>query len=61
MIEGLAWIAELICRYAVTEALYIYGAPQAAKQLERAVVKLYASILGYLSKARQYFEQGTTS
>jgi hypothetical protein len=61
VIEGLAQIAELICRYAVMEALYIYDASKAATKLERAVVKLYASILGYLAKARQYFEQGTAS
>ena len=61
MIEGLAQIAELICRYAVMEALYIYNASKATTKLERAVVKLYANILGYLAKARQYFEQGTTS
>lgn len=61
VIEGLAWIAELICRYAVTEALYMRSASKADQGLERAVVKLYASILGYLSKAKQYFEQGTAS
>ena len=61
VIEGLARIAELICRYAVTEALYIQGASKADEGLKRAVVKLYADILGYLSKAKQYFEQGTAS
>ncbi|KAF3031622.1 hypothetical protein E8E12_001273 [Didymella heteroderae] len=61
VIEGLAWIAELICRYAVTEALYIQSTSKADQGLERAVVKLYASILGYLSKAKQYFEQSTAS
>ncbi|KAF2194322.1 hypothetical protein K469DRAFT_783362 [Zopfia rhizophila CBS 207.26] len=59
VVEGLAWIAELICRYAVIEALYLQGASKAAKSLERAVVKLYANILGYLSKAKQYLKQGT--
>jgi hypothetical protein len=61
VIEGLAWIVELICRYAVTEALYMQSASKADQGLEKAVVKLYASILGYLSKAKQYFEQGTAS
>jgi hypothetical protein len=61
VIEGLAWVAELICRYAVTEALYMQSASKVDQGLERAVVKLYASILGYLSKAKQYFEQGTAS
>lgn len=61
VIEDLAWIAELICRYAVTEALYMQSTSRADQGLERAVIKLYASILGYLSKVKQYFEQGTTS
>ncbi|KAF2194673.1 hypothetical protein K469DRAFT_686660 [Zopfia rhizophila CBS 207.26] len=57
--EGLARIAELICRFAVTEALYLQSTSKAATELERAVVNLYANILGYLSKAKQYLEQGT--
>ncbi|OCL07799.1 hypothetical protein AOQ84DRAFT_389280 [Glonium stellatum] len=59
VVEGLARIAELICRLTVTEALYLQGTSKAVKELERAVVKLYANILGYLSKAKQYLEQGT--
>lgn len=43
VIEVLARIAELICRYAVAESLYIHGASKAATKLGRAVVKLYAS------------------
>jgi hypothetical protein len=31
------------------------------KELEKAVVKLYARILGFLSMAKQYLEQGTVS
>jgi inorganic triphosphatase YgiF len=61
VIEGLARVAELICRYAFTEALYLQGTPKAVEELRRAVVKLYTIVLGYLSKARRYFEQGTTS
>jgi hypothetical protein len=60
-VEGLAEIAELICRYAVTESLYSQAASKSDEGLKRAVVKLYASILGYLSKANQYFKQGTAS
>jgi hypothetical protein len=61
VVEGLARIAELICRFAVVEDLYLQGTSKAAQELDRAVVKLYSSILGYLSKARQYLEQGTAS
>ena len=57
--EDLARIAELICRFALTEELYLQGTSNAAKELEKAVVKLYAHILGFLSKAKQYLEQGT--
>ncbi|OSS52664.1 hypothetical protein B5807_02918 [Epicoccum nigrum] len=59
VVEGLAEIAELICRYAVTETLYNQAASKADEGLKRAMVKLYASILGYLSKANQYLKQGT--
>lgn len=59
--EGLALVAELICRHAVTEALYLKGTSPAAKELERAVVKLYACILRHLSKAKQYLEQSLPS
>jgi hypothetical protein len=61
VIEGLARVAELICRYAVIEALYIRDTSGSNRELERAVVKLYAGILSYLSRARQFFEEGTTS
>jgi hypothetical protein len=61
VVEGIARIAELICRYFVAEALYLHGTSKAIKDLEKVTVKLYASILGYLSKAKQYFEQGTAS
>ncbi|KAF2235084.1 hypothetical protein EV356DRAFT_135445 [Viridothelium virens] len=60
VIEGLAQIAQLICRYAVIETLYLQGTTNAIEELEKALVWLYASILSYLSKAKQYLEQGTT-
>lgn len=61
VVEGLAQTAELISRYAVTEALYLQNKSEATKELERALVKLYADILSYLFKAKQYVEQGTAS
>jgi hypothetical protein len=61
VIEGLAQTAELISRYAITEGLYLQNKSEATKELERALVKLYADILIYLSKAKQYVEQGTAS
>ncbi|KAJ4303119.1 hypothetical protein N0V90_002011 [Kalmusia sp. IMI 367209] len=61
VIEGLPRIAELIYRFAITEALYIQGTSDVVKELERALVKLYVNILGYLSKAKQYLDQGTAN
>ncbi|CAO2655499.1 Nn.00g043020.m01.CDS01 [Neocucurbitaria sp. VM-36] len=59
VVEGLVRIAELICRYAVVERLYLQGMSGAKEELERALVRLYAAILNYLSKVKQYVEQGT--
>ncbi|KAF2740308.1 hypothetical protein EJ04DRAFT_548375 [Polyplosphaeria fusca] len=59
VVEDLARIAELICRFALTEELYLQGTSKAVKELEKAVVKLYAYILSFLSTAKQYLGQGT--
>lgn len=61
VVEDLARIAELICRLALTEELYLQGTSKATKELELAVVKLYARTLAFLSTAKQYLEQGTVS
>lgn len=59
--EDLARVAELICRFALTEELYLQGTSKETKALELAVVRLYARILVFLSTAKQYLEQGTIS
>ena len=59
--EGVAYIAELICRYTVVQNLYIYSASAACEELERALVHLYAAIMIYLSKAKCYFDQNSAS
>lgn len=61
MVEDLARVAELICRFSLTEELYLQGTSKEAKALELAVVKLYARTLVFLSTAKQYLEQGTVS
>lgn len=61
VVEDLTQIAELICRFALTEELYLQGTSKAVKELETSVVKLYAHILSFLSAAKQYLEQGTVS
>jgi hypothetical protein len=60
-VEDLARVAELICRFALIEQLYLQGTSKEAKALELAVVKLYARTLVFLSTAKQYLEQGTAS
>ncbi|KAF2733226.1 hypothetical protein EJ04DRAFT_553481 [Polyplosphaeria fusca] len=59
LIEDLARIAELICRFAPTEELYLQGTSNAVKELENSVVKLYAHILTFLSTTKQHLEQET--
>jgi len=61
VVEDLARIAEVICRFSLVEDIYLQGTSKVIEELERAVVKLYASVLGYLSKAQRYLEQGTIS
>ncbi|KAI1672188.1 hypothetical protein L13192_03047 [Pyrenophora tritici-repentis] len=59
VVEDLARVAELICRFALIKQLYLQGTSKEAKALELAVVKLYARTLVFLSTAKQYLEQGT--
>ena len=65
MVEGMELVSRLITRYAIFESLYLkttVGAAAAAKgQLTEALLKLYATILSYLSKARRYYDRSTAS
>ena len=65
MVEGMELVSRLITRYAIFENLYLkptVGAAAAAKdQLTEALLKLYAAILSYLSKARRYYDRSTAS
>lgn len=61
MVEDVAWIAELICRHAVLEDFYLRQTSKAAEELQKALVTLYAAILIYLTKAKQYLEEGPAS
>jgi hypothetical protein len=61
VVEGLAWMAELICRHAVLEDLYLRQASKAADELQRALITLYAAVLIYVSKAKHYLEQSFAS
>lgn len=59
--ESATSIAEIICRYAIFEDVYLQSPSRAADELQRALVNLYTSIMIYLSKANSYFEQNSAS
>ncbi|OAL43917.1 hypothetical protein IQ07DRAFT_649707 [Pyrenochaeta sp. DS3sAY3a] len=58
--QGLPHVAELICLYKLVERRYRQGTSDAVKELERALCKLYISILTFLDMARQYCAASTT-
>jgi hypothetical protein len=61
VVEDAASIAEIICRYAVFENVYIQSISIGDDELERALVQFYAAILVYLSKAKNYFQENSAS
>lgn len=61
LLETTATIAETICRNTLVEALLKHAQSQAARELSRVLVTLYASILRYLAKARIYYLQNSFS
>ena len=54
-------MGELICRHAILEDLYLGQTSEAAEELQRAFVTLYAAVMIYLIKAKQYLEQRSAS
>jgi hypothetical protein len=61
VVESATSLAEIVCRYAIFEVVYLQSSSPAADELRRALVKMYAAIMIYLSKVRSYFEQKTAS
>jgi hypothetical protein len=61
MIEGVASIAELICRSAIVQKYYTQSISEPGDELERSLIKLYSGIMLYLSKAKCYFDQNSAS
>ncbi|KAJ4186933.1 hypothetical protein NW759_016926 [Fusarium solani] len=59
LLERTVDIAETICRNALVESLLNDSQSQTAKEVNHALVKLYASILAYLAKAKSYYEQNS--
>ena len=60
MVEGMEFVLRLITCYTIFESLYLKITVEAAAvakgQLTEALLKLYAAILSYLSKARWYYD-----
>lgn len=59
VVEGATLISEIICRYAIFEEVYLQSLSVATDEHQRALIKFYAAIMVYLSKARNYFDQNT--
>ena len=59
MVMGLEHISNLITRYAIFENLYLHRVSAARDQLAASIVRLYATVLIYLSKASRYYDRRT--
>jgi hypothetical protein len=61
MAEGVELVTNLITRYAIFESVYLsgLGATLACDIVTPPLVKLYAAILLYLTKAKQYYGRST--
>ena len=58
-IANLEAVSHIITRYAILEELYLQRKPAARDQFEDMVVRLYAEVLTYLAKAKEYFQSST--
>ena len=64
VVEGAETIARSIARFAIFEDLYLHRGTLETKSenaLEEALIRLYATILVYLARAKLYFELSTAS
>jgi hypothetical protein len=59
MIEGLELVSSLITRYARVEDLYLKGTTAEKEQLADSIVRLYTTMLVYLSRARRFYDRKT--
>jgi hypothetical protein len=61
VVEGAEFIPRLIDRYTIFESLYLQHSGAVTEQLRKALIRLYAAILKYLSEAKGYFEKNIFS
>ena len=59
VVNGAETIAHLIGRYAILEGLYLHRISDSTTKLKEALIEVYALILQYLSKVKDYFDQNT--
>ncbi|KAF9891898.1 hypothetical protein FE257_002861 [Aspergillus nanangensis] len=59
ILEHVVALAEIVCRYAVFEDLFLTSPSAAASELEKAVLGLYTKIMLYLAKSKAYFHDNT--
>lgn len=57
MVEDAEMIARLIGRCNIFQNIYLHRKLLASKELEEALIRLYAMMILYLSKAKRFFEQ----
>lgn len=58
-VEGIELVSRLITQYATVETLYLKGSSEIETQLTKALVRLYASILVFLARAKKFFSRRT--
>lgn len=56
-VEGIELVSRLITQYATVETLYLKGSSEIETQLSKALVRLYASILVFLARAKKFFSR----
>lgn len=59
MAEGVELVSNIITRYAIVEQLYLQKPSATKDQLTQAILRLYSTVLTYLSKARSYYQSNT--
>jgi hypothetical protein len=59
MAEGVEFVSNLITRYTIVEQLYLQKLSTAKDQLIKAITKLYAAVLKYLSKANRFYRRNS--
>lgn len=58
-VEGIELVSRLITQYATVETLYLKGSSEIETLLSKALVRLYASILVFLARAKKFFSRRT--